>query len=184
MEQTLTDLLEETRRLAAIANDLLLLSRADAGRLVLKRTKTELRPLVESCLEDIRILAEPRAIMIDADLAVNTVIYADPNKLTQVCINLLENAVKYNRDGGTIRVWLKPAGTACELHVANTGSGIPPEDATRLFERFYRVDPTRQRGCGLGLSIARELARAHGGDLTLVSSDARWTEFCVRLPTA
>jgi signal transduction histidine kinase len=182
MEQTLTDLLEETGRLAAISNDLLLLSRADAGPLAIKRKKVDLRQLIEGCLEDARILAEPRAIAIEAELPATAAIVGDSDKLMRVFINLLDNAVKYNRDSGTIRVWLKLAGASWELHVANSGPAIPSGDAARLFERFYRGEPSALRGYGLGLSIARELTRAHGGELSLVSSDANSTEFCVRLP--
>ena len=97
--------------------------------------------------------------------------------------NLVENAVKYNTPGGRIRVEARAVNGAVEMTIGNTGDGIPKERAGLLFERFFRVGGgARVPGHGLGLSIARELARAHGGDVELVRSDGSWTEMRVRLP--
>ena len=96
--------------------------------------------------------------------------------------NLIENAVKYNRPGGKILVSAEETGDGVQVRVGNSGPGIPAERAPHIFERFYRVRGDEQTpGHGLGLSIARELARAHGGDLTLTESREDWTEFCLRL---
>ena len=98
-------------------------------------------------------------------------------------MNLVENAVKYNTPGGRIRVEARVVNGVVEMTVGNTGDGIPKDRTGQLFERFYRVcGGERVPGHGLGLSIARELARAHGGDVELVRSDDSWTEMRVRLP--
>ena len=183
--ETVNDLLEEARRLSAISEDLLLLSRADAGHFALHRSDVDLCEIVRDCIEDVMILAEPRRIRIETDLPAAARIAGDTNHLSRVFLNLFENAVRYNRDDGTIRVTLGREGEAWELEVANTGTGIAPEHAAHLFERFYRAAPGGPvRGHGLGLSIARELVRAHGGELALANSDAEWTTFRVRLPAA
>ena len=182
-EETLHDLLEEARRLAAISEDLLLLSRADAGHFALDLAEVDLCEIVRNCIEDVMILAEPHGIRIETDLPKEVRMKADANRLSRVFLNLFENAVRYNRDGGSVRVKLARTENRWELAVANTGTGIAPEHATRLFERFYRAAPGGSvRGHGLGLSIARELIRAHGGELALAGSDAEWTTFRVRLP--
>ena len=107
----------------------------------------------------------------------------DPLRFSQIASNLLDNAVKYNRDAGEVRVTLADEGTVWRLSIANTGSGIAPEHRTRLFERFFRAEHTSdETGQGLGLSLARELSRAHGGDIALVRSESDWTEFAVALP--
>ena len=96
--------------------------------------------------------------------------------------NLVENAVKYNRPGGRVLVSAEKHDHVVQICVGNNGPGIPPERAPHVFERFYRARGDEQTpGHGLGLSIARELARAHGGDLTLARSQPDWTEFCLRL---
>jgi signal transduction histidine kinase len=99
--------------------------------------------------------------------------------------NLVENAVKYNTPGGRIRLGARAVNGAVEMTIGNTGHDIPKDRAGQLFERFYRVrGDERVPGHGLGLSTARELARAHGGDVELVRSDSAWTEMRVRLPQA
>jgi signal transduction histidine kinase len=99
--------------------------------------------------------------------------------------NLVENAVKYNSPGGRIRVEARAVNGEVEMTIGNTGHGIPKDRTGQLFERFYRVRADeRVPGHGLGLSIARELARAHGGDVELVRSDDSWTEMRLHLPRA
>ena len=182
-EQTLHDLLEESRRLAAISEDLLLLSRADAGHFTLNLADMDLCEIIRNCIEDVMILAEPHRITTDTGLPKKARMKGDANRLTRVFLNLFENAVRYNRDGGIVRVMLVRVANVWELTVANTGPGIAPEQAAHLFKRFYRGASAGDiRGHGLGLSIAQELTRAHGGELTLVSSDAEWTTFRARLP--
>jgi signal transduction histidine kinase len=106
----------------------------------------------------------------------------DKEMISLTVQNLVENAVKYNRRGGKILVCAEKHDHLVQIHVGNNGPGIPPERAPHLFERFYRARGDEQTpGHGLGLSIARELARAHGGDLTLARTQPDWTEFFLRL---
>ena len=99
--------------------------------------------------------------------------------------NLLDNARKYNRRGGIIRISAREENKQVELRVANTGRGIPIEEQPHVFERFHRAGGSEDvAGHGLGLNLARELVRLHGGELRLVRSDSEWTEFCVRFSVA
>jgi len=120
---------------------------------------------------------------VEADVAKHLLLTADRTFVAIIAQNLLENAVKYNTPGGRIRVETRAVNGAVEMTIGNTGEGIPKDRTEQLFERFYRVRrDERVSGQGLGLSIARELARAHGGDVELVRSDGSWTEMRVRLP--
>jgi signal transduction histidine kinase len=174
-------LLEQTQRLANIIASLLLLARADAGRLALEFAEHDLTTLTEACVEDARIIAEQRGIRVECALAPGAVTDIDALRFSQIVGNLLDNAVKYNCEGGEVRVTLAADGSSWRLTVANTGEGIPIEFQSRLFERFFRVEGASEGGQGLGLGLARELARAHGGDIVLVRSDSEWTEFALTL---
>ncbi len=176
-------LLDQTHRLTSIISGLLLLARADAGRLVLDFGAHDLAALTGACVEDASIVADPRRIRVESTLPREAPGRIDPIRFSQILSNLLDNAVKYNQEGGEVRVSLKDAGDTWRLSIANTGPGIAPEHQARLFERFFRAEHTAEEsGQGLGLSLARELARAHGGDVVLVRSGDGWTEFAITLP--
>jgi two-component system heavy metal sensor histidine kinase CusS len=184
-ERAVSALLEQTRRLSSITQSLLLLSRADAGRLTLDLNETDAGEIIGACVEDARIIAERRQIEIEPALAKVLPALLDSGRFSQILLNLLDNAVKYNRDGGKITVTARWVDRHIIVRVANTGVGIPTEHASKLFERFYRFDPQPGTvGHGLGLSLARELARAHGGDLVLTNSDAEWTLFSLHVLAA
>jgi signal transduction histidine kinase len=175
-------LLEQTRRLSSITESLLLLARADAGRLQLDFAPGDVAEIVTACAEDARIMAEPSAITIETDVPATLVASIDARRLGQIVLNLLDNAVKYNRQGGLVRVKVEGTGRNAVITIANTGAGIPEAHAPQLFKRFFRSDAHPDTpGHGLGLSIARELARAHHGDLQLVQSDSEWTVFAVSI---
>ena len=174
---------DDTSRLSTICQNLLLLSRADAGRLQLDRQHTELRAIIEAAMDDALILAEPNRITITAELPSDATGTLDSRCVTQILLNLLENAVKYNRHEGRVSVSLSLTPSDFIIRIANTGPGITAEHAAQIFERFFRGDDSRTDfGHGLGLSLSRELARAHGGDLVLESSNAEWTVFLLTLP--
>ncbi len=190
-QQTYTSLLDEVQRLKAIVQKLLLLSLADTGRLQLHREPTDLSQLLANVLEDCTALAP--ALAIEHTLPAGVTVLADAVLLEQALQNLAGNAIKYNREGGRVRFELRTdadAGTAT-ITVGNTGPGIAAEDRPRIFERFFRGDRARTRqdttaSAGLGLSLSREILRAHDGDLALAPAPegGDWTEFVATLPLA
>src|SRR4030095_8912944 len=176
------DLLQQTRRLTSVAENLLLLSRADTGRLALRATEFDLGKLLEGSLEDARILGAKSNLQIEANIPETLPMNGDREMISLTVQNLVENAVKYNRPGGKLVVSAQKHDHVVQISVGNNGPGIPPERVPHVFERCYRARGDEQTpGHGLGLSIARELARAHGGDLTLAGSREDWTEFRLRL---
>jgi two-component system phosphate regulon sensor histidine kinase PhoR len=132
-------------------------------------------------MEDARTLGEKNNLTIEARFPEKLPVVGDRDMIELALQNLIENAVKYNRPDGRISISVEETSDETQICVGNTGRGIPPERASQIFERFYRARGDEQTpGHGLGLSIARELARAHEGDLTLISSSDDWTEFCLR----
>lgn len=179
------DALGTTKRLAAITTSLLLLARADAGRLQLDLQPVDLVGIVNDCLDDTRIIAEAEGISVQAELAAPAPVRGEPTRLRQIVSNLLANAVKYNECGGSIRLALTTGGGVCALEIANSGPGIAPENVPYIFDRFFRVEHhARVSGHGLGLAISRELARAHEGNLELVRSNREETVFRLTLASA
>jgi signal transduction histidine kinase len=175
--------LHRIHQLSSVVDNLLLLSRADAGRVELSKADFELGEVLEGVLDDALTLAQPLDLTVEANIPKHLLLKADPTFVGMIAQNLVENAVKYNTPGGRIRVEARAVNGEVEMTIGNTGDGIPRERAGQLFERFFRVrGGARVPGHGLGLSIARELARAHGGDVELVCSDGSWTEMRVRLP--
>jgi signal transduction histidine kinase len=176
-------LLHRIHRLSSVVDNLLLLSRADAGRLELSQAKFELGEVLEGVLDDALTLVEPLDLTVEANIPKHLLLKADPTFVAMIAQNLVENAVKYNTPGGRVRVEARTVNGDVEIAIGNSGDGIPKDRIGQLFERFYRLcGGERVPGHGLGLSIARELARAHGGDVELVRSDCSWTEMRVRLP--
>lgn len=175
-------LLHQLHQLHSISENLLLLARADAGRLDFQREQVDLRGVLDGVLDDVCALAEPLQLQVESELPASLPVQGDRSSLAMIAQNLCENAVKYNRPGGKIRVTGVLQDGAVELRVANTGEPIPPEKVPHIFERFYRARTDgRIRGHGLGLSLARELAAAQGDEVALVRSDAEWTEFRWRI---
>jgi heavy metal sensor kinase len=183
-QQVFSGLLEEIHRLTTITRGLLLLSRADAGQLKPATENLDLTAMLNGLIEDIRVLAEPARLDCVVHLQPQLHVSADPVLLRTALLNLLINAVNYNEPGGKIQVTLEQLDPHVVLTLGNSGPGIPELDQSRIFTRFHRVDVARQRqvdGVGLGLSLAREIVRAHGGELELQKSKPGWTCFVLRL---
>jgi two-component system heavy metal sensor histidine kinase CusS len=184
-QQRYSDLLEEVQRLKAITQKLLLLARADAGQLTLQLENVNLSALVESAVEDVKAIAPQ--LLVEQRIATNVRVKADPDLLAQVIRNMTSNAVKYSVDHGWVVFALDTTDSIAQFTLSNTGVPIPPNDQGRIFDRFFRVDKSRSRregGAGLGLSLAREIARAHHGDLVLSPSRDEWISFTLVIPLA
>ena len=184
-QENIATALEQIRRVTQITQTLLLLSRADGGQLDLHPAEGDLAALVRACTEDAQTAAEPRRISILAEVPASQSARFDTGRTTLVLQNLFENAVKHNHDRGHITVGLKPLNGTLAVEIANTGPGIPAEHRAGLFARFFRAAATAETpGHGLGLSLARELARAQGGDVTLGPANDVWTAFVFTVPAA
>lgn len=183
-QQTRADaLLHQIHQLTSIAENLLLLARADAGRLQLHREQFDLSEVLRGMCEDATVMAEAEGLEVEAKLPQELPVMADRRAISLIVQNLLENAIKYNEPEGCICIYASASNGEAEVTVKNNGDPIPPERAPHIFERFYRARAdARIFGQGLGLSIAAELAKAHGGRLELVRSDREWTEFRLKLP--
>jgi signal transduction histidine kinase len=178
--EELSALLHQTHRLTSVIDDLLLLSRMDAGHLRIASDSVNLSQLVEEWLDDLAALPDPLAVKIERNIPTELWVAGERRYTSLIVQNLLENARKYNRLVGRILVAARDNLDQVVLTVGNTGRPIAHIAQEHIFERFhYRADPS---GHGLGLNLARDLARLHGGDLKLVSSDNDWTEFELRLP--
>lgn len=184
MQQTRADaLLEQVRHLTSIAENLLLLARADAGSLELAPSPLGLAETLAGILDDLRTLASAARLSVGIAVERGLVVYADRSAVALVLRNLIDNAVKYNRTGGRIVVKVDRNGQTASIAIGNNGQSIPPEKVSQIFDRFARARPGQEvPGHGLGLSIARELARAQGGDLLLRDRRDDWTEFSLVLP--
>lgn len=186
-QEVFGNLLEETQRLKTITQGLLLLARADAGQLRPAMETVNLTSLLDELIEDTRVLAEESRLEFVIVLQPDQWIHADPVLIRTALMNLFVNAVKYNEAGGRIEVKLGRQGGHSALTLCNTGPGIPEADRERIFTRFHRVDLARDRrvdGVGLGLSLSREIIRAHGGELELQECRPGWTCFVLSMDAA
>src|ERR1041385_363246 len=177
--------LDELRRMAVIVNGLTLLAKADAGLITLALAPVRLDELVRDTFGDTQILAESANLSVTLLSCDHATILADAHRLRQLLLNLADNAVKYNRPGGSISVALGCANGTAKLTISNTGPGIAPDALPRVFDRFFRGDPAHGagvEGCGLGLSIAQWIVSAHNGSIAIESVPNRATTVTVRLP--
>lgn len=179
-------LLRQTRRLTMLINELLLLAQADAGRLELSREQVDLRPVIDASVDDMETLTGDRGISIRTELPERLEVRVDLRRLNLILQILVENAVKYTPDDGSIVLSAEIQGGWFRLKLANTGKGIPLGDRERIFQRFQRGAGVAEdvQGHGLGLNIARTLLRAHQGELELMESDHEWTAFELKLPVS
>ena len=185
MYDELSALHHQTYRLTGVIDDLLLLSRMDAGHLKIEFGAVDLGDLVEEWLDDAKALPDPLGLEIKSHVPARLFIAGERRYTSLILQNLLENARKYNRPGGCIHVTAREENGSVFFTAGNSGPAIPPEMQPYIFERFSRgANGEKIAGHGIGLNLARELARLHGGELNLVSSDNEWTEFEVRFRVA
>ncbi|KAB8331589.1 HAMP domain-containing protein [Scytonema tolypothrichoides VB-61278] len=183
VQQRLSNLLDEVRRLSGITRKLLLLSLADAGQMKLFLVEVDMSELLMEMVEDVELLAPH--LSVQTDIADGLRVQGDRDLLIQVLQNLFSNAIKYNLPNGWIEIHAWQTQTTLHVTIANASKEISVGDRSRIFDRFHRGDPARTRkveGIGLGLSLAREIARAHRGELTLDSTWDGQTAFTLTLP--
>ena len=174
----------EAGRMGALVDDLLLLAKFDAGR-PLDRRPVDLASIVAEAVLQARMVAPGRPIAVEA--AEPVIVDADPERLRQIIDNLLGNAIQHTPDGSPVTVTVTSEPGSVRLTVADRGPGLTQDQASRVFERFYRTDAARTRasgGAGLGLAIAASLAAAHDGELTVDTHPGRGAAFRLLLPQA
>jgi signal transduction histidine kinase len=171
--------------MSRMVNDLLTLAQAEAGEIRLDFAPVALDELAADLVDQMKPLAEDRAVRLEMDAAGRVVARGNEPRLRQLVLNLLDNAIKYTPAGGHIRVAVSREDDAALLTISDTGIGIPPGDLPRVFERFYRVDRARSKtveGVGLGLSIAKWIVDAHGGEIKVESAPGQGTTFRIQFP--
>ncbi len=183
--ESLDIIVDEVARMTRLVGDLLLLARADAGGFPLARAEVELDNLFFDVYRQMR---RPQK---NVEVAVKDVdqvcVLGDEDRLKQLLINLVDNAIKYTPEAGRVTMSLSKSDGWARVEIADTGMGIPTEDLPFIFDRFYRVQKDRNRakgGSGLGLSIAKWISKAHGGDIVVTSEIGEGTTFTVSLPLA
>lgn len=179
--------LDEVQRLAQIVDGLTLLTKADAGQVAIRREHVAFDELVRDSVEDAQTLGQSRGLTVTLDATTRTAVCGDRHRLRQLLLNLADNAVKYCDAGGRVTFSLARAGGLVELRLTNTGPGLPPELQPRVFERFFRGDPSHSHdteGSGLGLAIAEWIVKAHGGTIRFESEAGTKTTVTVHLPLA
>ena len=183
--EELSALLHQTHRLNGVIDDLLLLSRMDTGHLQIESEPVNLSQIIEEWLDDLGALPDSPDVKIEKELPVDLYIAGEKRYTSLIVQNLLENARRYNRPDGLIRVTAHRERTEIVLAIGNTGRSIPCDEHEHIFERFHhRSTASDVSSHGLGLNLARNLARLHSGDLRLVRSEKDWTEFEARFPIA
>jgi signal transduction histidine kinase len=181
-EEALAEVTREANRLSRLVADLLALARADAG-VPLSHRQLDLDEVVLDAYREARRLSKGQALTLEP--FETTQVIGDEDRLKQLVLILLDNALKYTPANGHVTLGLQREASGSKITVRDTGVGIPPEDLPHVFERFYRADPARGRdpgGTGLGLPIARWIVEQHGGKITLESQPGQGTLATVNLP--
>lgn len=180
---------DESKRLTHIVEDLFTLARADAGEFQINFAEIYLDEILAECVRTVRILAEERNITLNLTISQEMPMFGDDQLLRRLLINLLDNAIKYNRNSGAVTISVKKDEKSHRLTISDSGTGISKDEQTKVFERFYRADKARSRnvetttsGAGLGLSIALWIAELHHGTIEIISSDQHGSVFEINLP--
>ncbi len=174
----------ESQRMSRLVDALLMLAKADAGRLTLSKTLVDLETLVREVFHQAQVLSRGEIEVVLGQIE-HVSVLVDCDRIKQLLLNLVSNALKYTDVGGRVILSITRTDGTAQVHVADTGIGIPAEDLPRIFDRFYRVDKARSRamgGTGLGLAIARWIAEAHDGQLSVTSEVGKGSTFTLSLP--
>ncbi len=177
---------DEGKRLTRIVEDIFTLARVDSGQLQANISEIYLDELLADCVRKVRVLAEKRNVSLDLSAPEELPMRGDEQLLQRLFVNLLDNAIKYNRSGGSVSVAAEKTDGKYQITITDSGAGIPADEQTKIFERFYRADKARSRssetttsGAGLGLSIAQWIAKTHHAELELLRSDETGSVFSV-----
>ena len=177
----------EARRMAKLVTDLLSLSRYDNNTVKAEKTEFDLGELVKKCQEKLEIEINKKHHNVENLVTTNVpLVYADKSGIERVILNILTNSIKYTKENGTIKIYVGFVYNDAYIKIIDNGIGIPEEDLSRIFERFYRVDKARSRelgGTGLGLSIAKEILDQNNGSIDIKSELGKGTEVVIRIPT-
>jgi signal transduction histidine kinase len=183
---TVETIYQQVLQLAHLVEDLRLLALAEAGALRLDRELDSLEDVLRRSVEAVRPRAEARGVAVALEVPSGfPLVEIDRARIAQVVANLIENAVQHTPEGGEVAVLAEVIGPDTRITVGDTGEGIPLEDLPYVFERFYRVDPSRSRstgGVGLGLTIAKQLVEAHGGAIRVERAPGQGSRFIFELP--
>ena len=177
----------EARRMARLVTDLLTLSRYDSNKNKVKKVSFDLGELVKKCQDKLAIEIKKKNHTVNSFVTADVPpVYADRDDIERVILNILTNSIKYTPEGGEIKIYVGFVYNDAYIKIFDNGIGIPEEDLSRIFERFYRVDKARTRemgGTGLGLSIAKEILDKNGGSIDIKSTVGKGTEVVIRIPT-
>jgi heavy metal sensor kinase len=187
IRDTIGSALEETQRLSKIVENLLAISRLEAGEARKQLERLDFAELARSTADQMRLLADEKHIHLDCNTTEPVEVDADPARLKQVVVNLLDNAIKYTPAKGRVGISVTRQDSRAVLEIADTGIGISRDDLPHIFDRFYRADKARSRqmgGTGLGLSIVRSICLAHNGQVKVESMEGQGSVFHVELPLA
>jgi signal transduction histidine kinase len=184
-DESLDSIKDEADRLTRLVGDLLLLAQAESGKLPINPRAVELDQLLTDVFQEMRVLAGGKVKLKLTEID-QLLVHGDPDRLKQVFLNIISNAIHYTPSGGDVYLSMSKAGDMAKVIVRDTGPGIPAKDIPHIFDRFYRGEKSRTRsktsGFGLGLSIAYWIIDTHGGRIEVDSHDGQGTTFCVYLP--
>jgi signal transduction histidine kinase len=182
--QIIESIQSETMRLTTLSSSFLDLARLESGRVQFHKSSFPVRPMLEECISLMQAKADEHRVSIRLDVPSDMpTVQADRDKLKQVALNLISNAIKYNRPGGQISIKVRMSENEWHLFFADTGLGIPEDELPRMFEKFHRVRATEKiTGTGLGLSICKGIVQGHGGRINVQSKLGEGTQFTIALP--
>ncbi|MEY4741764.1 MAG: hypothetical protein RL672_514 [Actinomycetota bacterium] len=181
------DLVRESKRLGSLVKDIIQLSRLQSAEVASNASLVELHEVVDEAVELNKHMADSRKVRIGVDAPAGIYVYGDHGMLVTALRNLIENAINYSDENSQVGVGLAVTQNIAEIAVTDSGVGISAEDQKRIFERFYRVDPSRSRqtgGTGLGLSIVKHVAHNHKGEVSVFSKQGMGSTFTLRIPVA